>query len=75
MQVTAKQCFFGPLALPPKFVPIAILQVLSLAFFNVFFFFFLFNCCPRNCCGEGDTGPQCGHLPRRSILVAERVFP
>lgn len=33
--------FFSPLALPPKFLPIPILQVLSLAFLNVVLFFFL----------------------------------
>lgn len=32
MQITAKQCFIGPLDLPPKFLPVAFLQLFDHAF-------------------------------------------
>lgn len=32
LQITANQCSFGPLSLPPKFLPIAFLQLFDLAF-------------------------------------------
>lgn len=68
--MTAKQCSFGPLDLPPKFLPIAFLQLFDLAFTC------FFNCCLRNCCHDGDTGPQRGNLHRRRrMLIAIGLLP